>query len=163
MEKLLPTGVNMKLWRLLSLCFLLLGSLLFGLAPAEAMTQLNVTAVDYRECPAEFSEGSVTSGGSSRPATCYLVVGTLNNPSNKTVYDVDVYGRIYDANGDSVMQNRTRLGEVEAVPPGDHPFEIRISVPASQPTPLQLKQFKASGFGATVRTQLLEESSESRI
>ncbi|ABB57481.1 hypothetical protein [Synechococcus elongatus] len=153
----------MKIWRSLSLLLVLIGGLIFGAGPALAITQLNVTTVDYQQCPAELNSGAVTSGGSSRPATCYLVVGTLNNPSNKTVYDVDIYGRVYDANGDSVMQNRTRLGEVEEVPPGDHPFEIRISVPASQPEPLQLKQFKASGFSATVRTQLLEEPAESRF
>lgn len=163
MEKLLAKGMTMKIWRSLSLLILLIGGLIFGAGPAAAMTQLNVTSVDYQQCPAELNTGAVTSGGSSRPATCYLVVGTINNPSNKTVYDVDIYGRVYDANGDSVMQNRTRLGEVESVPPGDHSFEIRISVPASQPAPLQLKQFKASGFSATVRTQLLEESAESRF
>jgi hypothetical protein len=37
------------------------------------------------------------------------------------------------------------------VPPGVSDFELRITVPANQPTPLQLKQFKASGFTGKVR------------
>ncbi|MEO1559538.1 MAG: hypothetical protein AAFS12_07835, partial [Cyanobacteria bacterium J06632_19] len=58
---------------------------------------------------------------------------------------------IYDANNNSVMQNRTRLGSISEVPPGKTNFEMRITVPANQPTPLQLKQFKASGFTSKVR------------
>jgi len=38
------------------------------------------------------------------------------------------------------MQNRTRLGSITEVPPGVSDFELRISVPANQPTPLKLKQ-----------------------
>lgn len=49
------------------------------------------------------------------------------------------------------MQNRTRLGAIEEVPPGLGTFELRISVPASQPTPLKLEQFKAAGFTGIVR------------
>ncbi len=49
------------------------------------------------------------------------------------------------------MQNRTRLGSIEEVPPGISDFELRISVSANQPTPLQLEQFKAAGFTGVVR------------
>ena len=49
------------------------------------------------------------------------------------------------------MQNRTRLGSIEEVPVGISDFALRISVPANQPTPLKLKQFKAAGFSGTVR------------
>ncbi len=84
-------------------------------------------------------------------ANCFIVTGKADNTTNKTVYDADIYGRIYDANNDSVLQNRTRLGSIAEVPPGVSDFELRISVPANQPLPLQLKQFKASGFAAKVR------------
>ena len=49
------------------------------------------------------------------------------------------------------MQNRTRLGLIAEIPPGVSDFQMRISVPANQPLPLQLKQFKAAGFSAQVR------------
>ena len=49
------------------------------------------------------------------------------------------------------MQNRTRMGAIDEVPPGVSDFELRITVSANQPTPLKLKQFKAAGFTGLVR------------
>ena len=71
--------------------------------------------------------------------------------SGKTVVDADVFGRIYDAYGNSTFENRGRIGTIEEIPPGTSDFEIRVSVPANQPTPLKLKNFKASGFAGRVR------------
>ena len=119
--------------------------------PALALTQIKLSDVTYHECPAELSKGAVTSGGTTMSANCFIVTGKAENNSRKSVYDADIFGRIYDANNDSVMQNRTRLGSIAEVPPGVSDFELRISVPANQPTPLQLKQFKAAGFSAQVR------------
>jgi hypothetical protein len=118
--------------------------------PAHALTQIKVSDLSYEACPSEF-DGMVTPGGASRAANCFLIKGTAENPSGKAVYDADVFGRVYDANGNPVMQNRTRLGSIDEVPPGKSPFEIRISVAANQPTPLKLEQFKASGFTSRVR------------
>ena len=118
--------------------------------PALALTQIKLSNVSYQDCPPEIAQGAVTSGGSSA-ANCFLIVGQAENTSGKMVVNADIFGRIYDADGNSVMQNRTRLGSIEEVPPGVSDFEIRISVPANQPTPLQLKQFKATGFTGKVR------------
>jgi hypothetical protein len=123
----------------------------WAIAPtALAVTQIPVSNIDYHECPADVGEGAIASG-SSMTANCFIVTGTANNASGKPVMDADIFGRIYDANGNSVMQNRTRLGGVPEIPPGKSTFEIRISVPANQPTPLKLEQFKASGFSRQVR------------
>ena len=84
-------------------------------------------------------------------ANCFLVTGKAQNDSGKPVINADIFGRIYDANNDLVMQNRTRLGSIDEVPPGVSDFQLRITVPASQPTPLKLKQFKAAGFTGKVR------------
>ena len=119
--------------------------------PALALTQLKLSDISYHECSSELSQGAVTSGGSAAAANCFIVTGKAENSSGKPVYDADIFGRIYDANNDSVMQNRTRLGMIEELPPGVSDFELRISVPANQPTPLKLKQFKAAGFSAQVR------------
>lgn len=122
------------------------------LAPAAlALTQINLSDLAYHECPPELSEGAITSGGTSMAANCFIITGKAENKSGKPVYNADIFGRIYDANENSVMQNRTRLGSIEEVPPGISEFELRISVPANQPTPLKLKQFKAAGFAGTVR------------
>ncbi|MGM3308314.1 biotin carboxylase [Anabaena sp. WFMT] len=118
--------------------------------PAVALTQIRLFDISYQDCPAELAKGAVISSGSAA-ASCYIVTGKAENSTYKTVYDADIFGRIYDANNDSVMQNRTRIGSIAEVPPGISDFEFRISVPANQPTPLQLKQFKATGFSGQVR------------
>lgn len=118
--------------------------------PALALTQIKLSDVSYHECSKELSQGAVTSG-TTMTANCFIVTGKAENTSGKPVYNADIFGRIYDANNDSVMQNRTRLGSIEEVPPGISDFALRISVPANQPTPLKLKQFKAAGFSGTVR------------
>ena len=117
---------------------------------ALALTQIKLYDLDYKECPPELAEGNVTSG-EVIAANCFIITGKAKNPSGKPVVDADVYGRIYDANNNPVFQNRGRVGTIVEVPPGVSDFEIRISVAANQPTPLQLKQFKASGFAGRVR------------
>ncbi len=131
-------------------------SLLFCLASwlispsSEALTPIKLTDISYKDCPPEIAKGSVTSGGTSSPANCFLITGKAKNSSGKTVYDADVFGRIKDANGEPVLQNRSRVGSIPEVPPGVSDFEIRISVSENQPTPLKLEQFKASGFSGKV-------------
>lgn len=122
--------------------------------PALAAVQIKLSNISYKDCPPELAEGSVTSGGNSLPASCYLITGKAKNTSGKSVYDADVFGRVYDANGEPVLQNRTRVGSITEVPPGVSDFEVRISVPANQPTPLKLEQFKATGFAGSVRPKI---------
>jgi hypothetical protein len=117
---------------------------------ALALIQIQLSDISYHECPPELAQGSV-SAGTSQAANCFLVTGKAVNNSGKQVINADIFGRVYDANGNSVLQNRTRLGSIDEVPPGVSDFELRITVPANQPTPLQLKQFKASGFTGKVR------------
>jgi hypothetical protein len=134
----------------LAACLLLISGLM---SPhAEAVTQIKLTDLSADLCPADVGEGTVTSGGPTlRAANCFLITGTTKNPSNKTVLDADVFGRIYDTNNNPVMENRTRLGSIPEVSPGVGTFELRISVPEGLKPPLQLEQFKASGFTAKVR------------
>jgi hypothetical protein len=118
--------------------------------PANAMTQIELKDLSYSACPEELAEGMVTAG-SSQKANCFLIHGTAVNRSGKPVVNADIFGRVYDANNNPVMQNRTRLGAIDEVPPGESSFEIRISVAANQPEPLKLEQFKSSGFTGKVR------------
>jgi hypothetical protein len=118
--------------------------------PALAVTQIKLFDISYHDCPPEIAEGTVSSGDSSA-ANCFLIVGKAENPSGKMVVNADIFGRIYDAQGNSVMENRSRLGAIPEVPPGISDFEIRISVPVNLSPPLQLKQFKATGFTGKVR------------
>jgi hypothetical protein len=125
---------------------------------AFALTPIKLFDISYHDCPLEFSTGIVTSDGSGQEAKCFLITGKAENTSGKLVVDADVFGRIYDANNEPALQNRNRLGTIMEVPPGISDFEIRISVAANQPTPLQLKQFKASGFASQVRPFYYEEN-----
>lgn len=122
-----------------------------GVTPAEALVQVKVTEVSYHPCTAEMAEGTVGSNGSGRSAQCFIIEGTMLNESGKALKNGDIFGRIFDANGDTIMANRGRLGSVAEIPIGKGHFEIRVTVPEGQPEPLQLKQFKAAGFAGTVR------------
>ncbi|MBW4655344.1 MAG: hypothetical protein KME20_20245 [Kaiparowitsia implicata GSE-PSE-MK54-09C] len=121
------------------------------MSSAHALTQIRLFDLDYRDCPSEMAEGSVTSGGSALPANCFIVYGKTENKSGRPVYNADIFGRIYDANNNPIMQNRTRLGAIDEVPEGTGEFELRITVSELLPTPLKLEQFKATGFAGKVR------------
>lgn len=118
--------------------------------PAAAITSIKLSDISYEPCAGEDAAGSVSSGD-LRPTSCYTIKGKAKNISGKTVVDADVFGRIYDADDNLTYENRGRVGSIEEVPPGVSNFEFRISVPANQPTPLKLKNFKASGFAERVR------------
>ena len=118
--------------------------------PAAAITSIKLSDISYEPCTGDEAAGSVTSGD-IRPVSCYIIKGKAKNISGKTVVDADVFGRIYDADDNLTYENRGRVGSIEEVPPGVSDFEFRISVPANQPTPLKLKNFKASGFAERVR------------
>jgi hypothetical protein len=145
---LLRIGLGWLCWAVI-----LFGSWLIA-PPASALTEIPLSNIHYKACSPELAAGSVTSG-SNDPANCFLVTGTAVNKTGKTVYDADVFGRIYDANDEPALQNRTRVGNIAEIPPGKSEFEVRISVPAEQPLPLRLEQFKAAGFSAKIRGQAL--------
>lgn len=120
-------------------------------APAYALVPVELTDLDYAPCPEEAEYGGMVTPGSAQSANCFLITGKAVNRSGKPVVDADIFGRIYDANNNPVMQNRTRLGGIREVPPGESEFQLRISVASNQPEPLKLEQFKASGFTGRVR------------
>ncbi|PZO40872.1 MAG: hypothetical protein DCF19_10675 [Pseudanabaena frigida] len=119
-------------------------------APAWANIQIQLTDLTYEKCTGDAGKNMVLGGG-IMSANCFMVKGVANNASGKVVYNADVFGRIYDANGNDAMPERTRLGAVEEFPVGKSDFQIMVGIPADQPEPLQLKQFKASGFAGKVR------------
>jgi hypothetical protein len=133
----------------IALCCFWVGSLV--LAPdATALIQIKLSDLSYHEC-AEDVGGNFTTPGSVSPANCFIITGKAFNPTNKTILNADVFGRVYDANNNPVMENRNRLGAISEVPPGTSEFSIRISVSANQATPLRLEKFKAAGFEGRVR------------
>ena len=118
---------------------------------ALALIQVKLSELSYHECPEELAKGAVTAGGVTQSARCFMVTGKATNPTNKTIVNADIFGRIYDANEDPIIENRARLGSIAEIPPGVSEFEFPINVPANQPLPLKLQQFKAAGFTGIVR------------
>ncbi len=141
-------------FRILAIAFLssILWLTSFLVTPqASALTPIKLSNLAYTACAEESGEGNYVGSGDLGASNCFLIAGKAKNMSGKTLVDADVFGRVFDANGNSIMENRGRIGTIEEVPPGVSDFEIRISVSANQPTPLTLKQFKASGFASKVR------------
>jgi len=135
---------------LLIYCLIFCLSLVVIAPTAEANIQVKIKNLSYEPCP-EGQGKNLVLGGGVMPADCYIIRGTAVNTSGKVVYNADIFGRVYDANGNDVMPERGRLGAVDVIPVGESPFEIMLSVPRDQPPPLTLKQFKASGFSGSVR------------
>jgi hypothetical protein len=139
---------SMAIFMALSVCVLVCT---FGFsAPVWASVQVKLTDITYEPCQGDAGKNMVLGGG-VMSAKCYTVKGNANNTSGKLVYNADVFGRIYDANGNDAMPERARLGALEQIPTGKSEFQIMIAIPAEQPEPLELKQFKASGFAGKVR------------
>lgn len=156
-DQLSKTKPVASLWRSLQIaCLSLLICLPISLsifafsAPAWATVQIRLSDLTYIPCEGDIGKNMVIGGG-VMSANCYVIKGMANNVSGKPVYNADIFGRIYDANGNDAMPERTRLGSVDELPPGKSEFQLIVAIPADQPEPLDLKQFKASGFAGKVR------------
>ena len=86
-------------------------------------------------------------------ASCFVLSGMVDNPARRAVVDTDVFARILDASGEPVLQNRTRVGSMGDVEPGIHPFALRLAVPAGTPGPFDVRNARARGFTAPVRSR----------
>ena len=129
---------------------LMVGSVIWS-PIAQALTPIKLVDLSYHDCPEVLADGAVSAGGGTmRSATCFIVTGTAVNTSPKPVVDADIFGRIFDADNNPVMQNRNRLGAIPFVPIGNSEFELRITVPDKMKPPLKLDKFKASGFASNV-------------
>jgi hypothetical protein len=135
---------------LLSLVVLLAG---LGLAPAAAWAaNLVVSDTSLEPCPAA-DIGAQPQLRRPSGAQCFVLRGTVSNPSRKAVVDTDVFAQILDASGEPVLQNRSRVGSIGDVPPGESSFALRLAVPAGTPGPFSFSNVKARGFNAPVRAR----------
>ena len=149
MKSLLKNGRTIAVAMLVS-AFVFFVTLLDA-PPAFALTPITLSDLSYHECPPELADGAVNPGGAvMQAANCFIVTGKAENASARPVVDADIFGRIYDANNNPVMQNRNRLGAIPYLPIGVTEFELRISVPDKMEPPLRFDKFKASGFSANV-------------
>ena len=128
--------------------------LLLDASPALA-ADLQVSDVRLERCPAD-DIGSQPDLSRPAGATCYALRGVVVNPTSRPVIDTDVFARILDASGEPVLPNRTRVGSIGDIPPGRSDFALRLAVPAGTPEPLTVRNAKARGFSAPVRTRVAE-------
>ena len=127
--------------------------LLLGLAlPCDA-AELQLSGVRLDPC-SEQDPGNQPDLSRPVGASCYVLTGDVENSSRDSVVDTDVYARILDASGEPVLPNRTRVGSIGDVNPGQSQFALRISVPAGTPGPFEIKNARARGFKAPVRTRV---------
>ena len=127
--------------------------LLLGLAlPCDA-AELQLSRIRLDPC-SEQDPGNQPDLNRPMGASCYALTGDVENRGKNNVVDTDVYARILDASGEPVLQNRTRVGSIGDVTPGQSPFALRISVPAGTPGPFVVKNARARGFNAPVRTRV---------
>ena len=127
--------------------------LLLGLAlPCDA-AELQLSGIRLDPC-SEQDPGNQPDLNRPMGASCYVLKGEVENRGKNNVVDTDVYARILDASGEPVLQNRTRVGSIGDVTPGQSPFALRISVPAGTPGPFVVKNARARGFNAPVRTRV---------
>ena len=123
---------------------------LVGLPQTTWATDLIVREVVLEPCPLE-DVGAQPELRRPTGASCYALRGVVTNPSRKPVVDTDVFALIVDSSGEPVLQNRTRVGSIGDVPPGESDFALRLAVPAGTPGPISFRNVKARGFKAPVR------------
>ena len=125
--------------------------LLFIAAPVNA-AELKLSGVVLEPCSVD-DPGNQPDFKRPMGASCYVLSGNVDNPGSRAVVDTDVYARILDASGEPVLQNRTRVGSIGDIEPGLQSFALRLSVPAGTPGPFEVRNPRARGFNAPVRTR----------
>ena len=134
----------------------LLAALLLLSPPSAWAADLQVSQVTLEPCPTE-EVGAQPELRRPAGASCYALRGTVLNLGRKPVVDTDVFALIVDSSGEPVLQNRTRVGSIGDVPPGESDFALRLAVPAGTPGPISFRNVKARGFKAPVRTRAGED------
>ena len=134
-----------------SIRYLLVLACVFTLAMPAMAAELQLTGVRLDTCNED--EGGQPDFKRPMGATCYVLRGEVENPGRKPIIDTDVYARILDASGEPVLQNRTRVGSIGDVEPGSQSFALRLAVPKGTPGPFDVKNPRARGFNAPVRTR----------
>ena len=140
-----------------SIRFFVVLACVFTLAMPAMAAELQLSGVRLETCTEQ--EGGQPDFKRPMGASCYVLRGDVKNPGRKAIIDT-VYARILDASGEPVLQNRTRVGSIGDVEPGSQPFALRLTVPAGTPGPFVVKNAKARGFSAPVRTRVADDDDD---
>lgn len=137
-------GERMNRWWIVGVALLLT-------ACGEA-SKIEIALKDLRvtDCPPGSVKKSISLNDAPNvPTHCYILVGTAANPSDKPARNVDIFGKITDANG-TLAVTRRRVGSLKQIPAGTSPFRLEVYLPASARPPFSLENMKAAGFPNTV-------------
>jgi len=102
--------------------------------------QIDATKVVQESCG---RAGGVPGSGTYK-ANCIRLLFTAINPSKEVVYNADVFGQVKDQANDDVLTSG-RIGSIKELKPGANQTKVELTVGASQPLPLKLKNMKARG------------------
>jgi hypothetical protein len=129
--------------------------LLAGAPPSHAIGPVSIKLQNIRAERVDCERGTATVGGvsfsgSTTAAACLRVNAQAVNPSKKTLFSADVFGRLYDSTGESMLDanENARIAYVDEIAPGTSEVSFLLRVPAAQferGSP-EFKAFKASAF-----------------
>lgn len=116
-----------------------------------ALADVKISLSNMQATEVACPEGQTTvTGGTSFGATCFRVTGDAFNPSSQPVYNADIFGRVYDAQGEPALDavENLRIDTISEIPPGKSKVSFQITVNAAQAKlgALELKNFKATGY-----------------
>ena len=130
---------------------LLIALLLLLDAGAAWAADLRLSEVSLEPCPA--ADVGAQPERQRSGASCYALRGVVINSGRRPVVDTDLFALVLDASGEPVLPNRSRVGSIGDVPPGRSSFALRLAIPAGTPGPFSIRNARARGFNAPVRTR----------
>ena len=109
------------------------------------LSKLEVKRVDCKQ-----GLTTVTGGTRDFGARCLEVSATASNPGQQALRNADVFGRVYDVNGEPAIdaEENSRISYIKEIPPGQSRVTFGLIVPEEQARQgdLELKNIKATGF-----------------
>ncbi|WP_218079371.1 hypothetical protein [Anthocerotibacter panamensis] len=114
---------------------------------------VELTGVTVKACPAGIARDVLVSANNNAntKGQCILLVGTTRYGGTIIAKNVDVFGRVTDANGTQVLTRR-RVGTLAEVKPGNNPFQLQFEAPGDARMPFTVTNIQAKGFSEKVQT-----------
>jgi hypothetical protein len=141
MKKILPAS-PLILW---------LPLLLWGCTSSTKIV-IELKDLTVKECPPGTQKNKVlvsTNDRANREGKCFLLAGNTDYNGEKAAKNVDIFGRIADANG-TIVLTRRRVGTLAEVKPGKNTFALPFDA-ADTKLPFSLTNFQAKGFSEKVQ------------
>ena len=136
------------------------------LPAAQAFGPVKIPLDDLRVATVQCPPGT-RAFGSYDATRCLVVTAHARNDSGKKLFNVDVFGRVYDVDGNNALDrddasDAGRVTNIPKVEPGeqDVQFPLRVSEQQARRGDMQFKNFKAVGYPGAAFTPLLDECTD---